>query len=185
MGVGDVVRGRTTATVVVAVMAFAGCGGGSSGTSIGSSPSDSSAVLSAPLRIGEFVAQCDGAPCTTVTTALARPDNIISQPYVRDSPRQSLVLSACRCDNLAASELVQRSGIRAQFGADASVITVDSNGTQYTCMTGSAPPGQTTAVSACAWNAGPTVYSLVAIPAVDPQTLIELAPLAQVGTAGG
>jgi hypothetical protein len=52
-------------------------------------------------------------------------------------------------------------------------------------MTGSPPPGQTSAVTACAWNAGPTVYSLVAIPAVDPQTLIELAPLAQVGTAGG
>jgi len=172
--------------VVIAVVVLLTRGGSSSSrSSSASSSANSAAVLSAPLRIGEFVAQCDGAPCTTVTTALARPDNIINQSYVRESPRQSLVLSACRCGNLTASDLVQRSGIRDQFGADASVTTVDSNGTQYTCMTGSPPPGQTSAVSACALNAGPTVNSLVAIPAVDPQKLIELAPLAQIGTAGG
>jgi hypothetical protein len=170
---------------VVALVATRGSNGPTSSTSSGSHGVSTASLLTPPLRIGDFVALCGAQPCSaTVTTALGQPDNIFSQTYRRESPRQSLVFNACRCGNLSAGDRIQRPDLRGQFAADPSVVTVDNGGTQYTCISGAPAPGETGAVSACAWNKGSLVFAIEAVPALDANAIVALAPAAESGTTG-
>lgn len=179
VGVGVVIA------VVVAVLLSRG---GHSASNVTLTPQSTGASgLTAPLHIGDFVALCGTTPCSSPpATATGAPGNSVSQTYVRPSTNEGLLYEACDCGGLDAAQLVQRGDFRGQFGANPSVVTLNRSGTQYTCMTGAAPPGGRQAVSVCAWKAGSVVYALEGDPAIDPQALIVLAssPEAQAGASG-
>lgn len=163
--------------VIAAVVAIVLSRGGQSASNVTlASPSTSGlSGLRAPLHIGDFVALCGTAPCSSPPTSpTGAPGNSVSQSCVRPSTNEGLLYEACDCGGLDAAHLVQRADLRGQFGANPSVVTLDRSGTQYTCMTGAAPPGRQ-AVSVCAWKTGSVVYALEGVPAIDPQALIVLA----------
>jgi hypothetical protein len=128
------------------------------------------------MHIGDFVALCGTAPCSSppTTSSGEAVGNSIAQTYARPSTNQGLLYEACDCGSLDAAQLVQRADFRGQFGANPSVVTLNRSGTQYTCMTGAPPAGQSQAVSVCAWKAGSIVFALEGTPALDPQVLITL-----------
>jgi hypothetical protein len=185
--------GVTAAVVLLVIaVAFLATRGGStsdaprnSRASSAASSGGAAAQLVPPLRFGDFVAECGAAPCTSVTTVVGQPSNIFSQPYLRASSGQSLLFNACDCGSLGAADRIQRPDLRGQFGDDAAVVMVDSGGTSYACMTGSPPPRENGKVIVCSWNAGPVVFALEAIHALDPNEIIAIAPLAQAAASGG